>query len=43
MEPDEPPKLDNLMLGEIQVLLAEKRTALVFAITNPRRLANSPS
>jgi uncharacterized membrane protein YidH (DUF202 family) len=28
MEADEPPKLDNLILGEIQVLLAEKRTAL---------------
>jgi uncharacterized membrane protein YidH (DUF202 family) len=28
METDEPPKLDNLILGEIQVLLAEKRTAL---------------
>src|ERR1700724_100261 len=28
METDEQPKLDNLILGEIQVLLAEKRTAL---------------
>src|SRR5947207_13371690 len=28
METDEPPKIDNLILGEIQVLLAEKRTAL---------------
>jgi hypothetical protein len=28
METDEPPKLDNLILGEIQVLLSEKRTAL---------------
>src|SRR3981081_2894978 len=28
METYEPPKLDNLILGEIQVLLAEKRTAL---------------
>ena len=28
METDESPKLDNLILGEIQVLLAEKRTAL---------------
>src|ERR1700716_3840763 len=28
METGEPPKLDNLILGEIQVLLAEKRTAL---------------
>ena len=28
MEANEPPKLDNLILGEIQVLLAEKRTAL---------------
>src|SRR6266403_3005889 len=28
MEADEPPKIDNLILGEIQVLLAEKRTAL---------------
>ena len=28
METDEPPKLDNLIFGEIQVLLAEKRTAL---------------
>src|SRR3981081_3085444 len=27
-EMDEPPKLDNLILGEIQVLLAAKRTAL---------------
>jgi uncharacterized membrane protein YidH (DUF202 family) len=27
-ETDEPPKLDNLIFGEIQVLLAEKRTAL---------------
>src|SRR3989440_4102244 len=27
-ETDEPPKIDNLILGEIQVLLAEKRTAL---------------
>jgi hypothetical protein len=53
METDEPPKLDppsnsygeasNVVFGEIQVLLAEKRTALVFAITNPRHLANSPS
>ncbi|MDB6147752.1 MAG: hypothetical protein JWO45_1416 [Spartobacteria bacterium] len=25
---DEPPPLDNLIFGEIQVLLAEKRTAL---------------
>lgn len=25
---NEPPQLDNLILGEIQVLLAEKRTAL---------------
>jgi hypothetical protein len=25
METDEPPKLDNLILGEIQVLLAEKQ------------------
>ena len=28
MEENEPPKLDNLIFGEIQVLLAEKRTAL---------------
>ena len=28
METDDPPKLDNLIFGEIQVLLAEKRTAL---------------
>jgi uncharacterized membrane protein YidH (DUF202 family) len=28
MEADEPPKLDNLIFGEIQVILAEKRTAL---------------
>jgi uncharacterized membrane protein YidH (DUF202 family) len=28
METNELPKLDNLILGEIQVLLAEKRTAL---------------
>jgi uncharacterized membrane protein YidH (DUF202 family) len=28
METDEPPKLDNLIFGEIQVLLAEKRTSL---------------
>jgi uncharacterized membrane protein YidH (DUF202 family) len=28
METDEPPTLDNLIFGEIQVLLAEKRTAL---------------
>jgi Kef-type K+ transport system membrane component KefB len=28
METDEPPKLDNLILGEIQVLLSEKRTSL---------------
>jgi len=28
METDEPPKLDNLIFNEIQVLLAEKRTAL---------------
>ena len=28
MEKDEPRELDNLILGEIQVLLAEKRTAL---------------
>jgi uncharacterized membrane protein YidH (DUF202 family) len=28
METDEPPKLDNFIFGEIQVLLAEKRTAL---------------
>src|SRR6266480_124947 len=27
-EANEPPKLDNLIFGEIQVLLAEKRTAL---------------
>jgi uncharacterized membrane protein YidH (DUF202 family) len=27
-EPNDPPKLDNLIFGEIQVLLAEKRTAL---------------
>ena len=27
-EENEPPKLDNLIFGEIQVLLAEKRTAL---------------
>jgi predicted membrane protein len=28
METNEPPQLDNLILGEIQVLLSEKRTAL---------------
>ena len=28
MDPDESPQLDNLILGEIQVLLSEKRTAL---------------
>ena len=28
MEMDEPPKLDNLIFGEIQVILSEKRTAL---------------
>ena len=28
METDEPLKVDNLIFGEIQVLLAEKRTAL---------------
>jgi hypothetical protein len=28
METDETPKIDNLIFGEIQVLLAEKRTAL---------------
>ena len=28
MEADEPPQIDNFILGEIQVLLAEKRTAL---------------
>src|SRR4029077_15926886 len=28
METDEPPPLDNLILGEIQVLLSEKRTSL---------------
>ncbi len=28
METDETPALDNLILGEIQVLLSEKRTAL---------------
>jgi uncharacterized membrane protein YidH (DUF202 family) len=28
METNEPPKLDTLIFGEIQVLLAEKRTAL---------------
>jgi len=28
METDEPPKLDNLIFGEVQVLLAEKRTSL---------------
>src|SRR3954463_647824 len=28
MDTNEPPQLDNLILGEIQVLLAEKRTAL---------------
>ena len=28
MDANEPPQLDNLILGEIQVLLAEKRTAL---------------
>ena len=27
-ETNEPPKLDNLILGEIQVLLSEKRTSL---------------
>ena len=28
METNEPPKLDEIIFGEIQVLLAEKRTAL---------------
>ena len=28
MDMDEPPQLDNAILGEIQVLLSEKRTAL---------------
>jgi hypothetical protein len=28
MKTDEPPQLDNLVLGEIQVLLSEKRIAL---------------
>jgi uncharacterized membrane protein YidH (DUF202 family) len=28
METDEPPKIDNFIFNEIQVLLAEKRTAL---------------
>jgi uncharacterized membrane protein YidH (DUF202 family) len=28
MDANEPPQLDNTILGEIQVLLAEKRTAL---------------
>jgi hypothetical protein len=28
MKTDEPPQLDNLMLGEIQVLLSEKQIAL---------------
>src|SRR6184192_3138542 len=28
MEENEPPKLDNLIFGEIQVLLSEKRTSL---------------
>ena len=28
MKNDEPPQLDNLILGETQVLLSEKRTAL---------------
>jgi uncharacterized membrane protein YidH (DUF202 family) len=28
METNEPPALDNLILGEIQVILSEKRTAL---------------
>jgi uncharacterized membrane protein YidH (DUF202 family) len=28
METDETPKLDNLIFGEVQVLLAEKRTSL---------------
>ena len=28
METNEPPQIDNLILGEIQVLLSEKRTAL---------------
>ena len=28
METNEPSKLDNLIFGEVQVLLAEKRTAL---------------
>jgi hypothetical protein len=27
-ETNEPPKIDNLIFGEIQLLLAEKRTAL---------------
>jgi hypothetical protein len=33
METDESPKLDNLILGEIQVLLAEKRIELLNANT----------
>jgi hypothetical protein len=33
METDEPPKLDNLILGEIQVLLSEKRTSLASLCT----------
>src|ERR1700758_2330940 len=35
MDPDtnELPKLDNLIFGEIQVLLAEKRTAMAFLRT----------
>ena len=33
METNEPPKLDNLIFGEIQVLLAEKRTELLNANT----------
>jgi uncharacterized membrane protein YidH (DUF202 family) len=28
MEPDKAPKLDNIIFGEVQLLLAEKRTAL---------------
>ncbi len=28
METDEPPKLDNLIFGEIQVLLSEKRKVM---------------
>jgi uncharacterized membrane protein YidH (DUF202 family) len=27
-DPDDPPRLDNLIFGEIQVLLAEKRTSM---------------